>query len=68
MKHKSNVLDQFKKFKEFLENEPDKQNKNLKMDNDMEFSNKDLSTLCQKEGIVKHRNGVAQRKNRTLLM
>ena len=69
------VFDRFKKFKALIEKQSDKQIKCLRTDNGMEFYGKDFTKFCEKEGIVRHRtvpgtsqqNGVAERKNKTLL-
>ncbi|KAL0353203.1 UNVERIFIED_CONTAM: Tricyclene synthase 0e23, chloroplastic [Sesamum angustifolium] len=75
MKHKSDVFENFRKWKILVENQTGKKLKVLRTDNGLEFCNQSFSNLCDECGIKRHKtnpytpqqNGVAERMNRTLL-
>ncbi|KAK4411889.1 Retrovirus-related Pol polyprotein from transposon TNT 1-94 [Sesamum angolense] len=75
MKHKSDVFENFRKWKILVENQTGKKLKVLHTDNGLEFCNQSFSNLCDECGIKRHKtnpytpqqNGVVERMNRTLL-
>lgn len=75
IKHKNQVLTEFQKFKNQFENQTGRKIKSLQSDNGTEFCNKEFDEFLETSGIkrrltVPHtpqQNGVAERKNRTLL-
>ncbi|KAK4386160.1 Retrovirus-related Pol polyprotein from transposon TNT 1-94 [Sesamum angolense] len=75
MKHKSDVFENFRKWKILVENQTGKKLKVLRTDNGLEFCYQSFSDLCDECGIKRHKtnpynpqqNGVAERMNRTLL-
>lgn len=75
MKHKSEVLDVFLKWKKMIETQTDRKIKRLRSDNGGEYKSDPFMQICHAEGIVRHftvsdtpqQNGVAERMNRTLL-
>lgn len=75
MKHKSEVLEKFKIYKVEVENEHDKKIKYLQSDNGTEYCNQEFDNYLKKCGIQRRfsapytpqQNGLAERKNRTLL-
>ena len=74
MKHKSDVFGIFKKWKAQVENQTGKKTIYLRIDNGLEYRNKEFIRFCELEGITCHftvkrtpqQNGVAKRMNRTL--
>ncbi|KMQ84505.1 retrovirus-related pol polyprotein from transposon tnt 1-94, partial [Lasius niger] len=75
IKQKSDVLNAFKEFKTYAENQTGKRIKHLQSDNGREYCNGEFDTFLKEQGIrrrltVPHtpqQNGVAERKNRTLV-
>lgn len=75
LKNKNEVLDKFKEFKEIAETHTGKRIKFLQSDNGTEYINKDFDAYLRRCGIQRrlsapytpHQNGVAERKNRTLI-
>lgn len=75
LKAKDEVFGKFKEWKTMVEKRTGKVVKTLRIDNGLEFCNKDFDEFCRKEGIVRHRtvrhtpqqNGVAERMNQTLV-
>lgn len=75
LKEKSQVIDKFLEFKNFVENQKGYKIKAIQSDNGKEFCNRRMSDVLKREGI-QHRltvpytpqqNGIAERKNRTLV-
>ena len=72
---KSQVLEKFKEFKAFAENETECQIQTLRSDNGGEYTSKAFNEFCRNHGIQRQfstpytpqQNGVAERKNRTLV-
>ena len=72
---KSQVLEKFKEFKAFVENETGCQIQTLRSDNGGEYTSKAFNDFCREHGIQRQfstpytpqQNGVAERKNRTLV-
>ena len=72
---KSQVFEKFKEFKAIVENETGCQIQTLRSDNGGEYTSKAFKDFCRDHGIQRqlstpytlHQNGVAERKNRTLL-
>lgn len=75
VRHKGEVLQIFKEYKAFVENQTGKKIKNLQSDNGKEYMNDEFDSFLKENGIgrrltVTHtpeQNGIAERKNRTLL-
>lgn len=75
LKSKSQVFDEFVKFKTFVENQTSHKIKVLRTDNGTEYVNKNFGDFLKKHGIkhqktVPHtpeQNGVSERMNRTIL-
>ena len=75
LKQKSETYDAFKSFKALVENHSGKQIKALHGDNGGEFTSNDFQEFLRKHGIqwqptvpyTPEQNGVAERKNRTIL-
>ena len=75
LKKKSDVLEEFKKFKNLDETQKGRKIKCLQSDNGKEYCNREFDAYLEKCGIVRRltiphtpeQNGVAERKNRTLL-
>ena len=75
MKTKNEVFDRFIEFKALVENATGKKIKVLRSDNEDEYTHKDFTCLCAKEGIRREwttpynpqHNGVAERKNRSIV-
>ena len=73
--HKYEVLDYFIKFLNEVENQLDKKVKALRTDRGRECLSEQFKKLCEEKGIIRQlttprtlqQNGVAKRKNRTLL-
>jgi transposase InsO family protein len=75
LKEKSEAFFVFKKFKVLVENLSDECIKTLRSDRGGEFTSKEFVNFCEKKGIRRfltapyspQQNGVAERKNRTIL-
>ncbi|KAK4404512.1 Retrovirus-related Pol polyprotein from transposon TNT 1-94 [Sesamum angolense] len=75
IKYKSDVFENFRKWKILVENQTGKKLKVLRTHNGLELCNQSFSNLCDECGIKRHKtnpytpqqNGVAERMNRTLL-
>lgn len=75
MKHKSEVLEKFKEFKQMSENQLDLKVKVIRTDNGMEYCNKEIENYCRKNGIIHQKsnvytpqqNGIAERMNRSIV-
>ena len=75
LKHKSEVLDHFIAYKNLVENQLDTRIKTIRTDNGGEYISTDFQAFCSNHGIrhqftvpyTPQQNGVAERKNRTLL-
>lgn len=75
MKNKSEVLNHFKTYKREMETFTGNKVKHLQTDNGTEYVNGKFQAYLQENGIVRrlsapytpHQNGIAERKNRTLL-
>lgn len=75
MSKKSDLLNVFIDFKNFIERQTGAKIKSLQSDNGTEFCNKDFDIYLKKHGIKRHltvpytpqQNGVSERKNRTLI-
>lgn len=73
--HKSQVLEKFKIFVQLVETTTGKLVKTLRTDNGGEYTSKDFYAFCSSKGITREmpppytpeRNGVAERRNRSLL-
>ena len=74
IKQKSEVLGEFKKFKEFAEKQCGRKIKVLRSDNGTEYVNNHFKEFIEKNGILHQKtcpytpeqNGVAERMNRTI--
>jgi transposase InsO family protein len=74
LKNKSEAFENFKIYKEMVENEMDSRIKCLRSDNGGEFTSKDFMDYCSSHGIKRkffvarkpQQNGVVERKNRTV--
>ena len=75
LKNKSEVLEKFKEFKCLIQNQLEKRIKTLRKDNGREYTSKEFESFC-KEDVIKReltnpynpkQNGVAVRKNRTIM-
>ena len=75
MKNKSEVFKKFKEFKALIENQSKKKIKTLRSDNGGEYTSKEFEAFCKEVGIKRElttpyntqQNGVAERKNRTIM-
>ena len=75
MKHKSETFEKFKEFQSEVENQRDRKIKFLRSDRGGEYLSDEFGTQLRKCGIVSQltppgtpqRNGVSERRNRTLL-
>jgi transposase InsO family protein len=75
LKSKSEAFENFKIYKEMVENEMDSKIKCLRSDNGGEFTSKEFMDYCNSHGIKRQffvartpqQNGVVERKNRTVL-
>ena len=75
LKSKYEVLEKFKNWKTFVENQTDLKVKALRTDNGLEYCNKLFEEFCKKNGIQRHKtvtytsqqNGLAERMNMTLV-
>ena len=75
MKHKSETFEKFKEFQNEVENQRDRKIKFLPSDHGGEYLSHEFGTHLRKCGIVSQltlpgtpqRNGVSERRNRTLL-
>lgn len=75
LKHKSDVLQKFKEYKEEMEKFTGNKIKFLQTDNGTEYINKEFQNYLKANGIAQrlsapytpHQNGLAERKNRTLV-
>jgi transposase InsO family protein len=74
LKNKSEAFENFKIYKEMVENEMDSRIKCLRSDNGGEFTSKEFMDYCNNHGIKRQfsvartpqQNGVVERKNRTI--
>jgi transposase InsO family protein len=74
LKNKSEAFENFKIYKEMVENEMDSKIKYLRYDNGGEFTSKEFMDYCGSHGIKRQfsiartpqQNGVVERKNRTI--
>jgi transposase InsO family protein len=74
LKNKSEAFENFKIYKEMVENEMDSKIKCLRYDNGGEFTSKEFMDYCNSHGIKRkffvsrtpQQNGVVERKNRTI--
>jgi transposase InsO family protein len=74
LKNKSEDFENFKIYKKMVENEMDSRIKCLRSDNEREFTSKEFMDYCNNHGIkmqfsvarTPQRNGVVERKNRTV--
>jgi transposase InsO family protein len=74
LKNKSEAFENFKIYKEMVENEMDSRIKCLRLDNGGEFTSKEFMDYCNNHGIKRQffvtrtpqQNGVVERKNRTV--
>jgi transposase InsO family protein len=74
LKNKSEAFENFKIYKEMVENEMDSRIKCLRLDNGGEFTSKKFMDYCNNHGIKRQffvarkpqQNGVVERKNRTV--
>ena len=72
LKNKSETFENFKIYKEMVENEMDSRIKCLRLDNGGEFTSKEFMDYCNNHGIKRQfsiartpqQNGVVERKNR----
>ncbi|WZZ85883.1 hypothetical protein YC2023_114462 [Brassica napus] len=75
LKEKSEAFEKFKMFKNLVEKDVDKNILALRTDRGGEFTSKEFQEFCNKEGIkcqltasyTPQRNGVVERRNRTLM-
>ena len=75
MKHKSETFEKFKEFQSEVENQRDRKIKFLRSDHGGKYLSHEFGTHLRKCGIVSQltplgtpqRNGVSERRNRTLL-
>ncbi|GJY61732.1 retrovirus-related pol polyprotein from transposon TNT 1-94 [Tanacetum coccineum] len=75
LRKKSQALEMIMSFIRIVENQNDVKVKQIRTDNKTEFRNHELESFCDKRGISQHfsspytpeQNGVAERKNRTLI-
>jgi transposase InsO family protein len=74
LKNKSKAFENFKVYKEMVENEMDSKIKCLRYGNGGEFTSKEFMEYCSRHGIKRQfsvvrtpqQNGVVKRKNRTV--
>jgi transposase InsO family protein len=74
LRNKSKDFENFKVYKEMVENEMDSKIKCLRFDNEGEFTSKEFMDYCSRHGIKRQfsiarttqQNGVVERKNRTI--
>ena len=74
LKNKSEAFENFKVYKEMVENEMDSKIKCLRSDNGGEFNSKEFMDYCISHGIKRQlfvartpqQNGVVERKDRTI--
>jgi transposase InsO family protein len=74
LKNKSEAFENFKIYKEMVENEMDSRIKFLRSDNGGEFTSKEFMDYCNNHGIKRQfsitrtpqHNGVVERKNKTV--
>jgi transposase InsO family protein len=74
LNNKSKSFENFKIYKEMVENEMDSKFKCLRYDNGGEFTSKDFMDYCSSHGIKRQlsvgrtpqHNGVVERKNKTI--
>ncbi|KAH9782240.1 hypothetical protein KPL71_008811 [Citrus sinensis] len=75
LKTKDEVLERFKRWKILVETQTSLKVKALRIDNGLEFCNKEFGDFCERHGIMRHKtvihtpqqNGLAERMNRTLM-
>ena len=75
LKAKSEVFEKFKEFKALIENLSEKRIKTLRSDNGGEYTSKEFEAFCKDARIKRElttpynpqQNGVAERKNRTIM-
>jgi transposase InsO family protein len=74
LRNKSKAFENFKVYKEMVENEMDSKIKCLRSDNGGEFTSKEFMDFCSKNGIKRklfiastpQKNGVGERNNGTI--
>jgi transposase InsO family protein len=74
LRNKSEEFENFKVYKEMVENEMDSKIKFLRYDNGGDFTSKEFMDFCNKHGIKRkffvaktpQQNGVIKRKNKTI--
>ena len=75
LKTKDEVFGKFKEFKALIENHLERRIKTLRTDNGREYTSNEFESFCKEVGIKRElttpynpqRNGVAERKNRTIM-
>ena len=75
LKNKSEVFGKFKEFKSLIENYSERRIKTLRSNNGGEYTSKEFEAFCKEAGIKRElttpynpqHNGVAKRKNRTIM-
>ncbi|GJW81925.1 copia LTR rider [Tanacetum coccineum] len=75
LKYKHEAFEKFKEWKQLVENQTGRTVKKLRMDNGLEFCNREFKQLCIESGIARHltvagtpqQNGLAECMNRTLM-
>ena len=75
LKHRNEAFAKFKEWKIMVENQTGRKLKRLRIDNGLEFCNREFNQFCAQNGISRHRtctetpqqNGLAERMNRTIL-
>ena len=75
MMTKDEVFGRFKEFKALVENLTGKRIKILRSDNGGEYTDKNFTEFCAREGIIREwtapynseQNGIAEQKNRTIV-
>ena len=76
MKKKDEVFSKFKEFKALIENHTENKIKTFRSDNGGAFTSNEFKELCNDSGINRElstpynpqQNGVAERKNRTIML
>ena len=69
------MFERFKEFKALVENLPEKKIKIMRLDNGGEFTSNEFNDFCKEVGIKREltipynpqQNGVAERKNRSIM-
>ena len=75
IRSKDQAFDRFKAWKTLIETQTNRKVRKVRIDNGLEFCNKQFDDLCEKSGIQRHKtvrhtpqqNGLAERMNRTLM-